>query len=122
MVGKIIKIEKCTNCPYLSHTGAFTKGGSKPCCDHSDIVNKKGDNCFNRIIPYKNEWTHLHGRNLTFKVPKSIPNWCPLSEAGKVEVAKYKGNLDDRIGELEKKVNKVKILGLLKVLEKKRKL
>lgn len=70
-----IKIKKCTDCPHLSHTGQFTQGGAKPCCDHDDTVKLKGNNCFHRVIPYRATSNSPATRGRT---PKSIPEWCPL--------------------------------------------
>lgn len=72
---KIITINSCTDCPNLSHTGVFTTGGAKPCCNHIDITTKEPD-CFKRTIPYR---VTIIGRN-TAKTPKSIPSWCPLED------------------------------------------
>jgi len=70
----IITIKNCTDCPYYGHTGAFTKGGAKPCCDNNETVKLKGFDCFDRIIPYK--VIECLGR--TTRIPKKIPKWCPL--------------------------------------------
>lgn len=70
----ITKINNCTDCPHLSHTGAFTKGGAKPCCTHKETIKSKGYNCFDRTIPYKIQHDE---RPITRKI-KRIPDWCPL--------------------------------------------
>jgi len=57
-----IRIETCRDCRHVSHTGGFTKGGAKPCCNHDEIVTLKGNDCFKRII----------------KDIKKIPGWCPF--------------------------------------------
>lgn len=59
---KCIPINTCEDCPHLSHTGMFTRGGAKPCCDHGETCKLKGYNCFKRVLK---------------KFPK-IPSWCPL--------------------------------------------
>ena len=72
---KYILIKSCDDCPHRSHTGAFTKGGAKPSCNHPATVELKGNDVFKRIIPYKREsidTVHF------LCVPKSIPDWCPL--------------------------------------------
>ena len=69
----IIDIEKCNPCPHLSHTGAYTSDGTKPCCNHTTTVKLKGDNCFKRVITYKNSHEFL-------KEVKKIPKWCPLPD------------------------------------------
>jgi hypothetical protein len=72
MVKQII-IKNCPECPFLDHTGGFTFGGAKPCCNHPKTIKEKGNNCFNRIIPYP--------LDQDFKIPIEIPEWCPLSDA-----------------------------------------
>jgi len=57
-----IRIETCRDCRHVSHTGGFTKGGAKPCCDHDETVTLRGNDCFKRII----------------KDIKKIPGWCPF--------------------------------------------
>jgi hypothetical protein len=75
-MSKVIEIEQCEDCPHLSHTGAFTPGGGKPCCNHPETVKTKGSDCFKRVIPYKNSISEI--ANLPFRTPKRIPDWCPL--------------------------------------------
>jgi hypothetical protein len=68
-------INKCRQCRHLGHSGAFTKGGAKPVCEHDSAVEEatalkacKGDD--------KYHWRH--------RVPKypdrqdGMPSWCPL--------------------------------------------
>ncbi len=83
----IIDIKNCGDCPHSDHTGAFTKGGAKPCCNHPKTVESKGDDCFKRVIPYSNEYPdnrNIFNKNSfkaidkPFRVPKRIPDWCPL--------------------------------------------
>ena len=50
MMKFIIEIKSCDECEYRDHTGAFTPGGAKPCCDHTIAVEKRGYNCFKRVI------------------------------------------------------------------------
>ncbi len=76
----MIEINTCYDCPYLSHTGVFTINGAKPCCDHPTTVSTKGNDCFKRIIPYKNNYQHElspHSNHFE-KIIKKIPKWCPL--------------------------------------------
>lgn len=61
-VVEVIKIETCRDCRHISHTGGFTKGGAKPCCNHDETCATKGNDCFKRVI----------------KDIKKIPGWCPL--------------------------------------------
>jgi len=63
-----IEIKNCEDCPYKSHTGGFTIGGAKPCCNHSATITLKGSDCFKRVIPH----------NGVTKEVKGIPKWCPL--------------------------------------------
>ena len=74
---KTILIKNCTDCPHLSHTGQYTSGGAKPCCNHNDTVKQKGNDCFKRVIPYKSNYDNP----ITIKTPKSIPKWCPLPDS-----------------------------------------
>lgn len=71
---KTITIKNCGECPNVDHTGAFTKGGAKPCCNHSKTVELKGNDCFKRVIPYRTDYS----TNRPFRVPRRIPDWCPL--------------------------------------------
>ena len=71
---KYIEIKTCSDCPHYSHTGGFTKGGAKPCCDHDETVRTKGNDCFDRVIPYGTDYETMRST----KVPKRIPAWCPL--------------------------------------------
>lgn len=61
-VSETIVINTCRDCRHVSHTGGFTKGGAKPCCNHDEIVALKGNDCFKRVI----------------KDIKKIPGWCPF--------------------------------------------
>jgi len=63
----LVTIKKCSDCNHLSHTGAFTQGGAKPCCNHDKTCEERGYDCFKRVIP-----------NLG-----SIPVWCPLKRGSK---------------------------------------
>jgi len=73
---KYIKVKSCSVCPHYSHTGAFTKGGAKPCCDHPETVMLKGNDCFDRVIPYGTDYEGIRSA----RVPKKIPSWCPLPD------------------------------------------
>lgn len=74
----IHEIPTCKECPYFNHTGAFTEGGAKPCCDHPDTIKLKGNNCFDRVIPYDEEYNPILNRNIF--PTKGIPKWCPLDD------------------------------------------
>ena len=63
---KII-IKTCFDCKHRSHTGEFTKGGAKHCCDHNDTCRSRGYDCFKRVIPNINQ----------------IPSWCPLKNGSR---------------------------------------
>lgn len=76
-----INIKTCNDCKHGSRTGAFTKGGSKPCCNHDVTCKEKGHNCFKRIIPYTMEYWDLYNRKVA--VAKKIPDWCPLKRGFK---------------------------------------
>ncbi len=63
-----VTIDSCRECRHAGHTGAFTKGGSKPVCGHRDYcksVKSDGEDrmsCFDRIL-------------MDFP---NIPQWCVL--------------------------------------------
>lgn len=76
-MSKIIEIKACSQCMHVAHTGAFTKGGPKPCCNHPKTVEDKGNNCFKRVIPYKNVYPEGLG---VYHEPRAIPEWCPLDD------------------------------------------
>ena len=62
-----ITINSCRECKYVGHTGAFTTGGAKACCNHDETCRTRGYDCFKRVI-----------RN-----PDNIVAWCPLKSGGK---------------------------------------
>ena len=72
----IVDIKTCNDCKHKSHTGAFTTGGAKPCCNHPETCKLLGHDCFKRVIPYRT----VHDDNIhrVYREPKSIPKWCPL--------------------------------------------
>ena len=83
----LVKIETCDDCRHSDHTGAFTKGGAKPCCNHPHLVEMRSDSCFDRVIPFKK--VTEDNRNIfnkdsfnqpgrTYNVVKEIPTFCPL--------------------------------------------
>ena len=81
-----LQINKCSECKHSDHTGAFTKGGAKPCCGHPITVKEKGYSCFDRIIPYRTEPSKLFPNSRCFKndrIPNRIPSWCPLKRGSK---------------------------------------
>jgi len=69
----VTNIRTCHDCPHKDHTGSFTKGGAKDCCNHRKTVESKGYDCFNRII----------------KDPNKIPGWCPLENEATMSVFIY---------------------------------
>ena len=73
----VINIEKCSDCMYVDHTGGFTEGGAKPCCNHPKTLEIKGDNCFDRIVPFKTGYIN-ENTGMAFNYPDTIPEWCPL--------------------------------------------
>ena len=83
----VIKIETCNDCMHKNHTGAFTPGGAKPCCNHPHTVEMRGADVFKRVIPYKNVYedqrsvfdkSSFHRDVKPTKEMKGIPTWCPL--------------------------------------------
>lgn len=72
-----INLNACDECPHVSHSGAFTEGGARPCCDHKDAVesftkhrNIKGD--------YKYHWKHRVIKKINSDGTLKIPMNCPL--------------------------------------------
>lgn len=82
----IIEIKTCYDCQYVSHTGAYTEGGAKPCCDHPETVKSRGSDCFKRVIPYRQMPRNY--ANTTYRKAKKIPDWCPLRKYELKEVTK----------------------------------
>lgn len=80
----IIDIKKCNGCPYLSHTGVFTAGGAKPCCNHPETLKVNGMDCFKRVIPYRRVRDKTKIRKVQHIVVKKIPKWCPLPDKSKI--------------------------------------
>ena len=80
-----IQIDKCQECKHLDHTGAFTKGGEKPCCNHNQTCREKGYDCFKRVIPYKNVFidNNILCLSREYHIVKKIPDWCPLKRGYK---------------------------------------
>jgi len=76
-----IQIDKCSGCKHLSHTGQYTKGGAKPCCDHAVTCKEKGYDCFKRIIPYTSSPSPYSIKD--FHEVKAIPIWCRLKRGCK---------------------------------------
>lgn len=72
-----IKIDKCKNCPYLDHSGMFTKGGAKPVCDGPGCVDS-----FTRSKTFRNKDDKFHWRHRVVDPEKTPPkNKCPLLNA-----------------------------------------
>jgi len=65
---KIIQVQDCSSCPHLSHTGAFTRGGAKPLCNHPTTVKER---------------LGKEGGLSKMQIPKfpRQPKWCPLVES-----------------------------------------
>lgn len=76
-----IEIKSCNDCRYLTHTGAFTKGGSKPCCDHDQTCKERGFDCFKRVVKYHSVFEELIHRMI--RIAYGIPDWCPLKRGAK---------------------------------------
>jgi len=65
---KIIKIiNSCFECEYKDHSGAFTPGGAKHICGHSDA-------CIKRKVTFDK----YHWRQRIISESGRIPPWCPL--------------------------------------------
>ena len=59
----ITKVNSCSDCPHIDHTGAFTPGGAKYCCRHSGIARSLKQNKYGVALLPDTE---------------TIPRWCPL--------------------------------------------
>jgi hypothetical protein len=76
-----IVIQNCSRCPYISHSGAFTKGGSWPVCHGDDIIDW-GE--LNKTLDYNDpeagiKWSPpILPTNDKREGTDVIPNWCPL--------------------------------------------
>lgn len=69
-MSKIIIIENCKGCFYLSHSGGYTPGGLQWTCNNNKTVRKRGAHWTNRVLnPVK-----------PTEFPEEIPDWCPLED------------------------------------------
>jgi len=80
-----IVITSCVKCPYMNHSGAFTKGGAWPVCHGPGVVNWSN---VNKTLAYNDpeaneKWSPpilpVHepvGRQYS----GVIPDWCPLEK------------------------------------------
>lgn len=64
-----LKIEKCSSCPFIEHSGGFTKGGAQWLCGHKD---------YPKELAHKRWYRPLLDKKNPTEVPKEIPKWCPL--------------------------------------------
>lgn len=63
-----IEIKNCLQCHHIDHSGAFTPGGAKTICGHS-----------NACDTFKDRKDQYHWRHRIIKDPENkIPAWCPL--------------------------------------------
>ncbi len=88
-----INIKTCLDCDHVGHSGAFTKGGAKPICEHSyaaecvwkekqeDPDAEKYWDWKYRVIPYRTKINN--DLNVKYREPKKIPSWCPLKHGYK---------------------------------------
>lgn len=65
-MNEVLSFKDCVGCRHLDHTGAFTSGGAKNCCNHDTTCEVKGNDCFKRVI----------------KDVHKPPSWCPLRTNG----------------------------------------
>lgn len=90
------EINKCTDCRHLGHSGAFTPGGAKEICSHSDAIERSTS--YKGIYKPKNYIKHLnnskskqydaavnyiHWKHRTIDAEGPIPKWCPLKNGAK---------------------------------------
>lgn len=86
-----INIKTCKDCCHLSHSGAFTKGGAKPVCDHPDAVKcvnysrgiSEPEGGFDAMNDenhpnYKAMEDYYHWKRRVIRHNFRIPSWCPL--------------------------------------------
>jgi hypothetical protein len=79
---KIIAIEDCSQCPHVSHSGAFTKGGAWPVCHGPGLEWE----VFNEVLDYNDpeagkKWSPpILPTNECRNRVREIPEWCPLPE------------------------------------------
>lgn len=82
------KITKCRQCRHIDHSGAFTKGGARTICGHSDACKVRRSKhalkdeyrsyytemVKDRWSSWKYHWFHRILDNPDYEVP----DWCPL--------------------------------------------
>lgn len=74
VTGRVV-INKCTDCRHWDHSGAFTPGGAKPVCGHSDSIPSK------RVAREKGIGNRHHWKHRVIE-GDDIPDWCPLRKDG----------------------------------------
>ena len=85
MVTVTVHIDNCTRCRHIDHSGAFTPGGAKQICGHTNItrVIKEVKPHLRQDDPNDPKTDHgkqyYHWRHRVIKDPEhKIPHWCPL--------------------------------------------
>lgn len=75
-----IAINMCGECPYISHSGAFTPGGAKDVCAHKNAVSSfgaKAADCQHEATHKAGGFCH-HWEHRTVKQYAAPPAGCPL--------------------------------------------
>lgn len=70
-----VNIKNCLDCRHRDHSGAFTEGGAKLICGHSDSCSTSRAKMLGLE---KYDW-----RARILNEDLSIPEWCPLSHGSK---------------------------------------
>lgn len=75
-----VVLHSCSDCRHLTHSGAFTKGGTKSICGHPDACEIRGEGKKDKY-----DWKHRAIRNKIrkggpYKNKPMIPQWCPLKD------------------------------------------
>jgi hypothetical protein len=70
-------LRTCQDCRHNDHSGAFTPGGAKQICGHSDAYRwAVSSSAFQ--VDRKDKDDKYHWKHRVINDPKKIPEWCPL--------------------------------------------
>jgi hypothetical protein len=79
-----VEVKNCGQCRHRDHSGAFTKGGARQICGHSDACKARRSleefageyPMYANDIKCRKDWKyHWYNRIVN---EKTIPDWCPL--------------------------------------------
>lgn len=68
-------LRNCTDCAHSDHSGAYTPGGAKQICGHSDAVKWATRD---KQVNKKDKDDKYHWRHRVIRDYNKIPEWCPL--------------------------------------------